>query len=172
MIGKSTEHYYQAGKFDDPWNAYQNGINGKEALKDIGSGQLQKLMKNYPGQKSKEIWQAENMQRMLRALWAKFTQHDNLQKLLLDTREEIIVEDAGSKDSFFGAGDDYNGENHLGQMLMQIRDLMFYFKEDNQKIPSSIPEEYVYRPYTAKEYIDVYKNKKVDRFAKSLYATA
>lgn len=156
-----SEHYYQAGKFDDPWKAYNEGIDGQTALKDIGFGSLQKELRRdkYLGQKAKEIWENENLQRMINALWAKFTQNEDLKKILLDTKNKIIVEDAGKNDAFFGAGSDYKGTNHLGQMLMQLRDLMLVLKKyDNDSLDKFLPSTwFVYKPYPPEDYIDTYK---------------
>lgn len=155
---KSSEHYYQAGKFNDSWSAYEYGVNGQTPLKDIGYGQLQKELRNYKGQKNKEIWQEENLRRMLKALWAKFTQHDDLNQMLLETQGKIIVEDAGKNDAFFGAGADYNGENHLGQMLMQVRDLILALQNKNIEPTIAMPTWFAYEPHTLKEYADTYNN--------------
>jgi len=160
---KSTEHYYQAGKFNDPWDAYDKGVNGQKALKDIGFGSLQKELRRdkYSGQKNKDVWESENLQRMLKALWAKFTQNKNLKNKLLETKNKIIVEDAGSNDPFYGAGADYKGENHLGQMLMQVRDLMLSYQDNKKEIPKDLPNAFQYQPYAPEKYLETYKNKKL-----------
>ena len=126
---KTVEHYYQAGKFTDPWKAYDQGVSNQKALKDFSPGQLQGAMRTYQDKIDDSAWRKISLQRMEKALRAKFYQHKDLQQLLLSTGGNILVEDAGAKDKFFGAGGDYNGDNHLGQMLMKIRDEMLGKKQ-------------------------------------------
>ncbi len=58
---------------------------------------------------------------MLRAVRAKFTQHDILRASLLDTGNEVLVEDAMA-DPYWGWGCSKNGLNRLGQILMLVRE--------------------------------------------------
>ena len=55
------------------------------------------------------------------ALYAKFTQHERLRWLLLDTGERKLIEHT-SHDSYWGDGGDGSGQNKLGQLLMKVRD--------------------------------------------------
>ena len=59
---------------------------------------------------------------MLKAIRAKFSQDPNLRNSLLDTDNQVLVEDAGQRDNVWGAGADYMGTNHLGRILMHVRD--------------------------------------------------
>ena len=77
-------------------------------------------------------WNDNKRSFMKDILIAKFTQKDDLLKLLLDTGEKTLAE-ANGRDSYFGIGlplthpDVLNPEkwaensNHLGQVLMEIR---------------------------------------------------
>jgi ribA/ribD-fused uncharacterized protein len=58
---------------------------------------------------------------MHRCCLAKFTQHENLKKLLLDTGDAELQEDS-QDDFFWGIGADGSGKNVLGKILMRIRD--------------------------------------------------
>ncbi|MFT5526374.1 MAG: ribA/ribD-fused uncharacterized protein, partial [Pirellulaceae bacterium] len=51
------------------------------------------------------------------AVRAKFTQHLDLQLILLDTNDALIVEDAAN-DAFWGVGGDGRGQNMLGRLLV------------------------------------------------------
>jgi ribA/ribD-fused uncharacterized protein len=107
----TSEHYYQAMKFTNP--------------------QLQEQIRNAPtprkafqiGQthKKRSDWNNISLDVMRTAVRAKFSQDSKLEKLLLDTGDKVIVEDAGKNDAFFGAGGDYKGHNHLGRILMEVR---------------------------------------------------
>lgn len=58
---------------------------------------------------------------MLRAVRAKFTQHDILKASLLDTGNHVLVEDAMA-DPYWGWGCSKVGLNRLGQILMLVRE--------------------------------------------------
>ncbi len=57
---------------------------------------------------------------MYDVLKAKFTQHKELKKLLLDTEDKILVEHT-ENDNYWGDGGDGKGKNKLGKLLMKIR---------------------------------------------------
>jgi N-glycosidase YbiA len=52
---------------------------------------------------------------------AKFLQHADLRKQLMETGTEELIEDS-PVDSWWGCGKDGNGRNELGQILMEIRE--------------------------------------------------
>ena len=66
-------------------------------------------------------WESVKVEIMRTALKAKFTQHDDLQEILLSTGDAAIVEHT-ERDSFWGDGGNGSGKNMLGKLLMQIRD--------------------------------------------------
>ena len=45
-----------------------------------------------------------------------------LQQLLLGTGNKILVENAGANDASWGAGANGQGDNHLGRLLMLVRE--------------------------------------------------
>ena len=57
---------------------------------------------------------------MRTALLAKFSQHDELRQLLLDTGKADLV-DHTEEDSYWGDGGDGSGQNVLGKILMETR---------------------------------------------------
>ena len=54
------------------------------------------------------------------ALYAKFTQHQELKKLLVETGGRPLIEHTAN-DSYWGDGGDGSGQNHLGRLLMKLR---------------------------------------------------
>jgi ribA/ribD-fused uncharacterized protein len=77
-------------------------------------------------------WDACSREIVYRGNWAKFTQNDDLQELLLATKGTTIVE-ASPSDSIWGIGlgeDDprawdrktWRGKNWLGEVLTRVRD--------------------------------------------------
>lgn len=70
--------------------------------------------------KIRDDWEEVKVDIMRTAVRAKIFAHEDLQKLLLETGDETIVEAAG-RDYFWGAGKDGSGQNWLGKILMEIR---------------------------------------------------
>jgi ribA/ribD-fused uncharacterized protein len=113
----TTEHYFQAQKYPHtPWlqDKIRAAQTPREAF-DIGRD-------NQYAQYKDRNWDVNKYDVMKKAVRAKFTQDDNLKKLLIGTGDKILVEDAGANDADWGAGADYNGGNNLGKTLMAIRD--------------------------------------------------
>lgn len=65
-------------------------------------------------------WESVKDDIMREALIAKFSQHSNLRKLLLDTEDSHIVEHT-KNDAYWGDGGNGSGQNRLGQLLMEVR---------------------------------------------------
>jgi len=65
-------------------------------------------------------WEDVKEQFMFNCVFAKFTQHEKLKKILLDTGDMFLNEHA--YDSYWGDGMDGNGKNRLGVILMRVRD--------------------------------------------------
>ncbi len=108
----TVEHYYQAQKFTDA--AYAERIRlaaTPRAAKNLGQ------TRDVP---VRTDWDSHRMTTMLRALAAKFTQHESLQQKLLATGDATLVE-ASPHDSFWGVGPDNRGENRLGYLLTTLR---------------------------------------------------
>lgn len=86
-----------------------------------------------------EVWAEERYNCMLDACFAKFTQNPKLAKKLLATGSKILVE-ASPYDKIWGVGlapndvrvlnpANWRGLNLLGEVLMDIRDLLNLMKE-------------------------------------------
>ena len=57
---------------------------------------------------------------MYEALKAKFTQHEELNELLLATGDKILIEHT-ENDSYWVDSGDGSGKNRLGKLLMRLR---------------------------------------------------
>lgn len=116
-IGKitvnNTETAYQAGKAKNP--VLYGKFTPREAKK---AGKRESL---NPVQKSR--WDSYmRLQLMERLLRKKFdNEHPQLQQLLLATGDEELVEGNYWRDTYWGVCDGV-GENHLGKLLMKIRE--------------------------------------------------
>ncbi len=68
-------------------------------------------------------WEEVKLGVMFELVEKKFTDHANLRQLLLDTQQVELVEGNNWGDRFWGVcrGE---GENHLGRILMDVRELL------------------------------------------------
>lgn len=123
---RSSEHYFQAHKFERPDEA-------RKAMKKMEANQLPDFTRKnktlYGGVRA-DWFKGGSIEVMLKAVRAKFSQHEDLGLLLLNTYPNILVEDSAKKysknkqdkkDVIWGAGDSYSGGNLLGQILMLVR---------------------------------------------------
>jgi len=110
---KTSEHYFQARKFQDSNLVLKvmDAPSPMEAAK-IGRDRNNTI---------RDDWESIKLDVMREVVHAKFTQHASLKKLLLSTGNEDIVE-ASPYDSFWGEGSDGSGTNHLGKVLMEVRE--------------------------------------------------
>lgn len=137
-IWPTSEHYYQAQKFVGTplYKQIQSAPSAREAF-TIARTHKSQVCAN---------WQSINLQVMLKALRTKFTQHTHLTKLLLNTGNKLLVENAGTNDSFFGAGADGKGSNYLGQLLMHVRNELRAQKELPFTPYATAPEYFAAHP--------------------------
>ncbi|MGH6735246.1 MAG: adenylate/guanylate cyclase domain-containing protein [Methyloceanibacter sp.] len=111
-VWPTSEHYYQAQKFDEP--------DRQERIRQLpNAAAAKRYASKYKGH-IRPDWDAMKDAIMERALRAKFTQHETLRDLLVGSGEEKIEEDS-PKDRYWGTGPDGAGQNKLGQMLMRLR---------------------------------------------------
>lgn len=118
----TAEHAYQFAKARDPRVRDWLMAAPSPALLAKAAHQLTRPWEVSPG------WSRAKVDRMRRVLHAKFTQHDDLRKILLGTRDADLVEwgtiddDAGR---FWGriqaADGSIHGKNTLGTLLMELR---------------------------------------------------
>lgn len=127
IVYPSAEHAYQAHKSE--------AFHVRQALAEIPSaGQVKRA-----GQKidMRPDWNEVRKRVMLLVVLAKFTQHQDLAKLLADTGEEHLVEGNRWHDNYWGSCEcpacalGYEdmrwadrGFNHLGKTLMAVRNVV------------------------------------------------
>ncbi len=108
----TSEHYFQAHKFTNPY--YFNRI--LEA-KTPNKAAILGRNKNYP---LRPDWEAVKNSVMYKALELKFTQHADIRTVLLDTGDSVLIENT-TNDHIWGCGTNKTGENRLGILLMELR---------------------------------------------------
>jgi N-glycosidase YbiA len=109
----TTEHYFQAAKFDDPTD--------QEEIRSAKSPMVAKRLGHDRTKKLRPDWESAKDDIMRRAVLTKFTQHADLRAKLLATADARIVEHT-ENDAYWGDGGDGNGKNMLGLILMEVRD--------------------------------------------------
>lgn len=108
----TTEHYFQAQKFED--------ADYREQIRNASSAKLAAELGRDRSKLLRSDWEAVKEDVMHRAVRAKFEAHPALKTLLLSTGKEDIVENAPG-DYYWGCGKDGSGKNRLGHILMQVR---------------------------------------------------
>jgi len=112
-VWPTSEHYFQAQKFAESEH--------REAIRAADSPMIAARMGRDRSRPLRPDWEAVKLDVMQQAVWAKFTQHAELRKLLLATGEASIVEHTRN-DCFWGDGGDGTGRNMLGRILMETRE--------------------------------------------------
>ena len=115
----AVEHYYQAQKTLDP--AYREKIRLAPTPADA------KALGNSPECVYRQDWDTWKLMAMRKALFAKFTQHQDLRKLLLGTGDQVLHENS-MVDYYWGIGEKGNGLSMLGKLLMALREELRYFE--------------------------------------------
>ena len=112
---QTVEHYYQAQKFVATENerliqVIRDAQTPMEAAQ-IGRDRTLKLRCDWEEVKRQVMWQG---------VLTKFLTHTDIQAILLDTGDQLIVEDSPT-DYYWGCGQDKTGQNQLGKILMNVR---------------------------------------------------
>jgi N-glycosidase YbiA len=111
----TVEHYYQAHKFQ--------GTKFEYLMAEIQAAPTPELAAKIgrnPEHQPHPDWNLRKCELMYRAVWQKFSQHLDIQQILLNTLAAEIIEDS-PVDYFWGCGIDRTGANQLGRILMQVR---------------------------------------------------
>ena len=108
----TSEHFFQAQKFKD--EAYQ------EQIRSTKSPMIAARLGRSRKQPIRPDWDRVKVSVMEEAVRAKFAQHEDLRRLLLETGDAEIVEHT-ERDSTWGDGGDGSGQNLLGKILMRVR---------------------------------------------------
>ncbi|AGP36645.1 Swarming motility protein YbiA [Sorangium cellulosum] len=112
-VWPTSEHYFQAQKFA--------GTDHEEEIRNApGPGEAARMGR----QRSRPLrpdWEQVKDDIMREAVLAKFTQHEDLRRALLDTGDAELVEHTAN-DAYWADGGDGSGRNMLGKILMEIRE--------------------------------------------------
>ncbi len=111
----TVEHFYQAQKFvgTPHADAVRAARTAFEARK-LGNDRARPVRPRWDMLREAILW---------RAAEAKFRAHADARDLLLATGDVRLVE-ASPYDAYWGSGPQGDGENRLGRILMQLRDLL------------------------------------------------
>ncbi len=109
----TSEHYYQAQKYETPelreWVQF-----APTPMEAANRGRDPKFPK-------RKDWDQVKNSYMEKVLFEKFTRHEDLRKLLLSSGESHIYEHT-TNDCYWADCGDRTGKNHLGLLLMKVRD--------------------------------------------------
>lgn len=108
----TTEHYFQAQKFA--------GTGHVEAVRQAAKPMDAANMGRDRSRPLSKDWEEVKDAVMLRAIRAKFTQHEDCKSMLMSTGDAILIEHT-SNDNYWADGGDGTGKNALGRILMQVR---------------------------------------------------
>jgi len=111
-VWPTTEHYFQAQKFA--------GTDHEEEIRRDGSPMIAARMGRSRKRPLRKDWEGVKDGIMLDALRAKFDQHADLKRVLLETGDRTLVERTAN-DRYWGDGGDGSGRNRLGELLMLLR---------------------------------------------------
>lgn len=111
----TSEHYFQAQKFVGTPHAEQiRQVNTPKDAAKMGRDRQRPLRSD---------WETVKDEIMRRAVLKKFQTHDDIREILLGTADEELVENA-PHDYYWGCGKDGSGRNKLGQILMEVREIL------------------------------------------------
>ncbi len=125
LYWKTSEHYFQAQKFDrhpDYFEAIRLAKTPKKAA-TMGRDRSRPLRKDWENVKD-DIMRA--------AVLKKFEAHKDIREILLSTGSEDIVEKT-TGDYYWGCGTNGNGKNMLGKILMETREILREGSSDQTK---------------------------------------
>jgi len=110
----TVEHFYQAQKFLDTTTQETIRLCITPTLAKETSTEAARRPERRPG------WEEDKEVFMMQGLRAKFEQHPDLRKELINTGTRVLIEHSFN-DSYWGDAGDGTGHNRLGQLLMQLR---------------------------------------------------
>lgn len=112
---QTVEHYYQAQKFigtkDEEVSLIIQAAPTPEEAAALGRDRTRQVRADWEQVKTKVMYQA---------VLQKFMTHPDIQAILIATDDLLIVENS-PKDYYWGCGKDRTGDNHLGKILMSVR---------------------------------------------------
>lgn len=112
-IYPTSEHFFQSQKFV--------GTPHEEEVRLAANPSTAAAMGRDRSRPLRKDWEMVKVDIMKSVLLAKFTQHEDLKKLLLSTGDQDIIEHT-KNDCYWGDGGNGSGKNMLGQLLMWVRE--------------------------------------------------
>ncbi len=109
----TSEHYFQAQKFA--------GTEYEEIIRLLDNPMKAAEMGRNRDLPLRKDWEQVKDDIMRKAVFAKFSQNEDIKKILLSTEKEELVENT-SNDYYWGCGKEGNGKNMLGKILMEVRE--------------------------------------------------
>jgi len=110
----TVEHYFQAQKFPGHPEIQE------EIRRADWAGLTKRIVRKHSDLVDWSWWDGVRGAVMMKALRAKFSQHERLRDILLSTGDEELVEHTVN-DRYWADGGDGSGMNMLGKMLMKVR---------------------------------------------------
>lgn len=114
----TVEHFYQAQKFVNTPDAAII-LQIRKTLTPEAAAAIGRSPKYAP----RHDWCHVKQAIMWQGLLAKFQTHTDIAQILLDTGDAQIIENS-PVDYYWGCGADGSGYNHLGKLLMKMRDIL------------------------------------------------
>lgn len=111
----TVEHYYQAQKFV--------GTADAAVIPEIHAALTPEQAAALGRDRTRQVrsdWEQVKTQVMREAVLKKFLTHLDIQAILVSTGDRLIVENSPT-DCYWGCGQDKTGQNHLGKILMSVR---------------------------------------------------
>ncbi len=109
----TVEHYYQAMKFDAPdIQAKIRACATPEKARKMGRSRFRKRRSN---------WRQLKTTIMTRAIYTRAKTHAHMASTLEQSEDQRLVENS-NYDYFWGCGRDRRGNNHYGNILMNVRE--------------------------------------------------
>lgn len=126
VLWPTVEHAYQAAKFTDLIYA--------ESIRNAETPRAAKAMGQTHEHPLQVDWETSKQQTMLRLVAAKFCLGGNTELMarLLKAKDKLLLE-ASPTDGYWGAGADGKGANHLGRILMAVRDVLLVCDHANMQ---------------------------------------
>jgi ribA/ribD-fused uncharacterized protein len=115
MWWPTSEHYFQAQKFvGTPLVEHVRLASSPKEAAQLGR------RRDFPFRRD---WEKVKDDVMRRAVLCKFETHADIRAILLGTGDEEIIENT-THDYYWGCGSDGSGRNMLGQILMEVRQIL------------------------------------------------
>jgi ribA/ribD-fused uncharacterized protein len=111
----TSEHYFQAQKFiGTPYFDLLCSASSPKQAAELGR------QRDFPLRKD---WEQVKDDTMRKAVLRKFEMHADIRAILLGTGDEEIIENT-TYDYYWGCGTNGSGRNMLGQILMEVRQIL------------------------------------------------